>query len=207
MGGGGVKPVPATAASPLSEKPRWEKDIEPLVETAAWNLGNNCRAQPRNGTQICTGFRIRRQAAYSRYRASIPGRVAAEHRGELAKVNGGASRSGENLNVFGGMARPSCRQPMIEYPPSTGIAVPVTKSEAGEARNTAMPAKSADAPQRAAGERARTLSCRPSTCSRARLVRSVSIQPGSTALAWILSGAQATAQDRVNCTMPPLLAA
>src|SRR5207247_10443445 len=29
-----------------------------------------------------------------------------------------------------------------EYPPSTGIAVPVTKSDAGLARNTAMPANS-----------------------------------------------------------------
>jgi hypothetical protein len=31
--------VAATAASTLSDKPRWEKDIEPLVDTAAWNLG------------------------------------------------------------------------------------------------------------------------------------------------------------------------
>ena len=74
-------------------------------------------------------------------------------------------------------------------------------------RNTAMPAKSPIAPHRAAGVRASTLSCRPSICSRARLVRSVSIQPGSTALTWMLSAAQATAQERVNCTMPPLLAA
>ena len=96
---------------------------------------------------------------------------------------------------------------MIEKPPSTGIAVPVTKSDAGEERNTAIPAKSSIAPQRAAGVRARTRSCRPSICSRARLVRSVSIQPGSTALAWMLSAAQAQAQERVNCTMPPLLAA
>jgi hypothetical protein len=31
--------VAATAASTLSDKPRWEKDIEPLVDTAAWNPG------------------------------------------------------------------------------------------------------------------------------------------------------------------------
>src|SRR6202035_2833582 len=98
-------------------------------------------------------------------------------------------------------------QPITENPPSTGIAVPVTKSDALDARKTAMPAKSAIAPHRAAGVRAKTLSCRPSICSRARLVRSVSIQPGSTALAWMLSAAQAHAQERVNCTMPPLLAA
>jgi hypothetical protein len=48
--------VAATAASTLSDKPRWEKDIEPLVETAAWNPGKDCRAQPRNGTQFCSGF-------------------------------------------------------------------------------------------------------------------------------------------------------
>jgi hypothetical protein len=72
---------------------------------------------------------------------------------------------------------------MTENPPSTGIADPVTKSDACDARNTAIPAKSADAPQRAVGVRARTRSCRPSICSRARLVRSVSIQPGNTALA------------------------
>ena len=33
------------------------------------------------------------------------------------------------------------------------------------------------------------------------------IQPGSTALTWMLSFAQAFAQTLVNCTMPPLLAA
>lgn len=92
-------------------------------------------------------------------------------------------------------------------PPSTGIAVPVTKSDAAELRNTAIPAKSAISPQRAAGVRASTLSCSPSICCRAPLVRSVSIQPGRTALAWMLSAAQAHAQARVNCTIPPLLAA
>ena len=81
---------------------------------------------------------------------------------------------------------------MTENPPSTGIAVPVTKSEARDERNTAMPAKSPVAPQRAAGVRASTLSCRPSICRRARWVRSVSIQPGSTALTWMLSAAQAS---------------
>ena len=96
---------------------------------------------------------------------------------------------------------------MTENPPSIGIAVPVTKSDAWEARNTAMPAKSVGEPHRAAGVRPRTLSFRPSICSRALRVRSVSIQPGSIALTWMLSAAQATAQERVNCTMPPLLAA
>ena len=37
-------------------------------------------------------------------------------------------------------------------------------------------------------------------------VSSVSIQPGSTALTWMLSLAQAVASDLVSWTMPPLLA-
>jgi hypothetical protein len=37
--------------------------------------------------------------------------------------------------------------------------------------------------------------------------RSVSIQPGSTALTWMFSFAQAVAQARVSCMIPPLLAA
>src|SRR5262249_52866883 len=98
-------------------------------------------------------------------------------------------------------------QPMMEKPPSMGIAVPVTKSEAADARKTEIPAKSSIAPQRAAGVRASTRSCRPFTSTRARLVRSVSIQPGRIALAWMLSPAQAQAQARVNCTMPPWLEA
>src|SRR5258708_6748058 len=70
-----------------------------------------------------------------------------------------------------------------------------------------MPAKSAGLPQRPAGVRARTRSCRPSTCLRALRVRAVSIQPGSTALTWMLSFAHAVAMARLSCTMPPLLAA
>jgi hypothetical protein len=53
----------------------------------------------------------------------------------------------------------------------------VTKPDAAEARNTAIPAKSSIAPQCAAGVRDSTRSCRPETSTRARLVRSVSIQP------------------------------
>src|ERR1700755_3460661 len=90
-----VYPVAATAASTLSDKPRWEKDIEPLADTAAWNLRKSCRAQSRNGTQICTGFWIRRQAAYSKHRVSILGRVDPEHKDELAKVNGAVGESTE----------------------------------------------------------------------------------------------------------------
>src|SRR5262249_60153312 len=87
------------------------------------------------------------------------------------------------------------------------MAAPVTKFEAGEARKTAMPAKSSAAPQRCAGVRARTLSLRPWICSRACRVRSVSIQPGRIALTWMLSFAHAIAIERASCTMAPLLAA
>ena len=62
------------------------------------------------------------------------------------------------------------------------MAVPVTKSEAGLARNIAMPAMTSGVPQGPAGVRATTFSCNPYTCSRAVSVSSVSIQPGSTAL-------------------------
>ena len=79
-------------------------------------------------------------------------------------------------------------------------------SLAALARNTAMPARSSGLPQRPAGVRASTRSLRPGTCERAVAVRSVSIHPGSTALTWIPSFAQAVASDFVSCTMPPLLA-
>jgi hypothetical protein len=95
---------------------------------------------------------------------------------------------------------------LIEYPPSTGIAAPVTKSEALLARNTASPARSAGTPHLPAGVLASTRSFSPATCSRAPCVSSVSIHPGSTAFAWISSTAQAVAMDLVNCTIPPLLA-
>ncbi len=61
-------------------------------------------------------------------------------------------------------------------------------------------------PQRPAGVRSTTRSLRPSTCTRALRVSSVSIHPGRMALAWMLSPAQAVAIERVNCTTPPLLA-
>src|ERR1700728_1439863 len=95
----------------------------------------------------------------------------------------------------------------MEKPPSTGIAVPVTKSDAELARNAATPAMSPGVPHLACGVRFSTLSCSPCTCCRARLVRSVSIQPGNTAFTWMLSFAQAVAIARLICTMPPLLEA
>jgi hypothetical protein len=50
---------------------------------------------PGTARRFARDFRLRRQAAYSRYRVSIPGRVEAEHRGELAKVNGASAGSTE----------------------------------------------------------------------------------------------------------------
>src|SRR5437762_682224 len=83
------------------------------------------------------------------------------------------------------------------------MAVPVTKSEAGLARKTAMPAMSSIVPQRSAGVRWSTRSCRPGISCRARRVSAVSIQPGRPALTWMLSRAHAEAHARVNCTIPP----
>jgi hypothetical protein len=88
--------VAATAASTLSDKPRWEKDIEPLVENRRLESRIKTVAlNPGTARKYARDFRIRRQAAYSRYRVSIPGRVEAEHRGELAKVNGAGAGSAE----------------------------------------------------------------------------------------------------------------
>jgi len=58
-------------------------------------------------------------------------------------------------------------QAWLEYPPSTGMAAPVTKSEARLARKTAMPAKSSGVPQRPAAVRVSTRSFRPGTSMRA----------------------------------------
>jgi len=55
---------------------------------------------PGTARKFARDFRLRRQAAYSRYRVSIPGRVEAEHRGESAKVNGAGTKALKKLNVF-----------------------------------------------------------------------------------------------------------
>ena len=54
-----------------------------------------------------------------------------------------------------------------------------------------MPARSSIAPQRAAGVRAEHALVQARDLLRARLVRSVSNQPGKRALTWMLSAAQA----------------
>jgi hypothetical protein len=55
---------------------------------------------PGTARNFARDYRIRRQAAYSRYRVSIPGRVEAEHRGELDKVNARGAEVLKKLNVF-----------------------------------------------------------------------------------------------------------
>ncbi len=87
-------------------------------------------------------------------------------------------------------------RPSRKNPPSTGIAVPVTKSEAGEARNTRDPREIADlAPARRRRSRQHAF-MQPGHLLARAVVRSVSIQPGRMALTWMLSGAQAQAQAR-----------
>src|SRR5258706_10728888 len=74
MGVGGVWPVAARAASTLSDKPRWEKDIEPLVETAAWNPGTTVAPIPERHANLhgIFGYADRRliQDIAFRYRAA-----------------------------------------------------------------------------------------------------------------------------------------
>src|SRR6202044_3052394 len=55
---------------------------------------------PGTARRSARDFRIREQAAYSRYRVSIPGRVEPEHRDESAKVNGAGPKVLKKLNVF-----------------------------------------------------------------------------------------------------------
>jgi len=82
----------------------------------------------------------------------------------------------------------------------------VTKSDAPEARNTAMPANRRGAPS--GRRRARQNPVMEAVdLLAARLVRSVSIQPGSTALTWILLAAQAQATGARELHDAPLLAA
>src|SRR5215510_12545779 len=96
-----------------------------------------------------------------------------------------------------GHDRPGDQNIDEEKPPSTGMAVPVTKSLAGLHRKTAVPARSAGVPQRRAGVRSTTFSCRPAMLLRARTVRSVSIHPGRMQFTWMLSLAHAEARLRV----------
>ncbi len=82
----------------MSERPRWENDIELLgASDRNRRLGSEMAVALNPGTarKFARDYRIRRQAAYSRYRVSIPGRVEAKHRGELGKVNGVGAPSAE----------------------------------------------------------------------------------------------------------------
>src|SRR4030088_3530282 len=108
MGVGGVNRVPATGASTLSDKPRWEKDIEPLVETAAWNPGKDCRAQPRNGTQLLLGifgYADRRliQGIAFRYRAASSRNIVANWQKSMEQARE-ALKKLNVLHVFPGIA-------------------------------------------------------------------------------------------------------
>jgi hypothetical protein len=72
----------------------------------------------------------------------------------------------------------------IEYPPSTGIVVPITKSDACDATNTAVPAISSRSPQRLAGVRARIMSLKAEWFGSSRMaaLMLVVIHPGAIAL-------------------------
>ncbi len=68
-----------------------------------------------------------------------------------------------------------------EKPPSTGIAIPVTKSEAWLARKIAPPLRSSGSPHRPAGVLASTFSFIPDISFLAIKVSSVLIKPGKMA--------------------------
>jgi hypothetical protein len=96
--------VAATAASTLSDKPRWEKDIEPLVETAAWNPGNNCRANPGTARKFARDFgyadrRLIQDIAF-RYRAASSRNIGANWPKSMEQ----AREALKKLNVFAAMA-------------------------------------------------------------------------------------------------------
>ena len=79
--------------------------------------------------------------------------------------------------------RAASLSPWAEYPPSTGIAVPVMKSDAGLAKKHSDPRHVfGRAPARRPACAPRLFHAVPKPAARAPLVRSVSIQPGSTAL-------------------------
>src|ERR1700734_3937047 len=84
------------------------------------------------------------------------------------------------------------------------MVVPVTKSEARDARKTAVPIISSGWPQRPAGVRARISSF--IGILRTATVKSVSIHPGAIALTWMLCGANSIAIDLVSCMIAPLAA-
>jgi hypothetical protein len=65
---------------------------------------------PGTARKFARDYRIRRQAAYSRYRVSIPGRVEAEDRRELAKVNGAGPGSAEKAECFSMNPAPAVRK-------------------------------------------------------------------------------------------------
>src|SRR5829696_694545 len=90
-------------------------------------------------------------------------------------------------------------------PPSTNRTCPLTKSEAGEARNTRAPIRSSTLPQRPAGVRPLTHALNSSSSTRA-LVSSVSKYPGASALAWMPEGPRSAHRPLVSMTMPPLVA-
>ena len=87
----------------------------------------------------------------------------------------------------------------------------MTKSEARDAKKTAVPAHSSGLPKRPAGVRLMISWYNNSGGElEAAVVRgavkSVSIHPGAIAFTWILNGASSIAIDLVSCTKAPFAA-
>jgi hypothetical protein len=93
--------VAATAASTLSDKPRWEKDIEPLVDTAAWNPGKRLlRSTPERHADLHGIFgnadrRLIQDIAF-RYRAASSRKIGANSSKSMEQ----RPEAPKKLNVF-----------------------------------------------------------------------------------------------------------
>ena len=126
----------ATAASTLSDKPRWEKDIEPLVDTAAWNPGKRLsRSTPERHADLHGIFgnadrRLIQDIAF-RYRAASRRNIGANWPKSMER----GPEAPKKLNVFANFtlritsdsARRPCRRSCVTSEKSPSKARPREK--------------------------------------------------------------------------------
>src|ERR1700674_1744896 len=97
-------------------------------------------------------------------------------------------------------------QPPACQPPSTNSVCPVTKSEAGLARNTAAPTRSEGSAKRPSLIRLSNLCARASFSRNERLVLSVSVEVGAIAFTRTPRGAHSVDRAAVRYDTPALAA-
>src|ERR1700677_1133869 len=115
----------------------------------------------------------------------------------------GHRRANAKANAASAGQRRQRRAYVTENPPSTYSVCPVTYALAGEARNTAVPAKSAGSLLRPTIVRAAIAAIRAGSLATAALSR-VGTKPGHTELQHTPAAAQASDWDRVSAARPPL---